>query len=119
MIRERHRRPEYEEASCDGCGADLRQASGGVENVNHGTLKASFGWPSPLDDVGNGAEYHLCERCWLKVLGLFGLPVWVESNGGRCLPDGSEVDDAGEVIGAWDVEKALAEADERRRQKGA
>ena len=111
MIEKRYQRPEYEVARCDGCRRDLRQHDGGgIENVNYGLLKSSFGWPSPIDDVGSGVEYHLCEGCWLKVLAVFGLPVTVESNGGRLMPDGTEVDGEGEAIGVWDVQGAIAKA---------
>ena len=120
MIEEKYLPKEYDVAQCDGCKRDLRYPIGDSDesgnNLNYGLLKASFGWPSPLDDVGHGPEYHLCEGCWIKVLAVFNLPVTLRSNGGRDMPDGTEVDDAGEVIGAWDPNRVVEEADKRRRK---
>lgn len=112
MLRKKHRPAEWEVAQCDGCGRDLRQDDGGgIENVNHGTLKANFGWPSPLDDYPEGPEYHLCETCWVKALRRFDLPVAVESNGDRYMPDGRILDrDRKDTRRKWDVEAELAKA---------
>ena len=114
MIRKKRAPVKYEVAECDGCKRDLRQDDGGgIENVNHGTLKADFGWPSPLDEVGGGPEYHLCEACWLKVLVLFNLPVSVESTGERIMPDGRVFDAKGDDTGdTWDLALALKKARE-------
>lgn len=113
MIRKKHQEIEYEVAECDGCKRDLRQDSGDICNVNYGLLKGSFGWPSPIDSYPEGAEYHLCETCWVKVLAMFNLPVDTESNGDQYLPDGRILDKDGSDTGrTWDVEATLAKARE-------
>lgn len=122
MIRKKRQPTEYEAAECDGCKRDLRQPVGdpeGHENVNHGLLRAQFGWPSPLDDM-HGLEYHLCEGCWVRVLALFNLPVSIESTGERLLPDGRILDHEGNDTGeTWDVAGAIARGQERGRKAEA
>lgn len=120
MIRKKYQRPEYEVAECDGCKRDLRQDIGdGIENVNHGLLKAHFGWPSLLDDM-HGPEYHLCEECWIRVLALFGLSTGRESTGEQYMADGRVLDADGNDTGeTWDVKAAIAETQKRGRKAEA
>lgn len=60
------------EAKCDGCNKNLACATK-PGNVNCGILQSSFGYGSPLDDMGDANKRHLCEECWARALAAVGL----------------------------------------------
>lgn len=52
---------------CDSCKKTTREEIGLC--FNFASIKESFGYGSKLDEMnGEGKEFHICEKCYKKVL---------------------------------------------------